>query len=581
MIDPVQTPWLLPEALAGLAAEREAGIAHIDAGGDRRLTYAELYAEGGRRAALLRRHGLRVGDRVALITRDDLDMVFSFLGIVMAGLVPVLVAPRHVGRSDGDGGLQHIIASSGTALVLGGGELAPQMRAQLEGHEVRATEAMFAPGPTFEAPALAGLASEDPCFLQYTSGSTGRPKGTIVTHRNLRAATDACIDAAEASRGRPARVVSWLPLYHDLGLVGFFLSPLLARAPVTLLSPLLFARRPRMWLEAMHRQRATVTGAPPFAFPLVLNRVRDADLAGLDLSSLRVLICGAEPIRPDVFEAFAERLRPTGFDRDCFVPCYGLAEATLAVSIRRRSEPVRVDSVCPDQLRQMRVAGAEPARARMLVSCGPPIEDHEVEIVGDDGRALGEGRIGEIRVRGPAVSPGYFGDPAATRALLRDGWLQTGDLGYLKDGELYPCGRTKDLIIVRGANFHPQEFEWTVSALPAHVGRNAAAFPAEVDGVESFVVVAEAPVRDDAERAELADQAREAILREHGVAPGEVLIVRAGTIPLTTSGKLQRNRLRQLYEAGAIEGITPHQRIARASPPRIAKVARAAAGWDA
>jgi fatty-acyl-CoA synthase len=545
----------LPDALGSLIGRSGDGITHVGAGfQERHLDFAEIHVEACRRAALLRGLGTRQGDRIALVVLDEMEMLLSFLGIAMAGMVPVMVAPRHVARGSGNRDtLNHIVASSGTRLMIVSAALAGDLDLPGTGCAVASVEEVFAPGPGLPAPPLAPIDPHSPCFLQYTSGSTGQPKGTIVTHANIAACTALCANVTLRSDGGRDVAVSWVPLYHDLGLIGFFLTPLLHHVPLVLMSPMLFARRPLMWLELMTAKRATVSAAPPFAFPLLLRRLRDGDLAGLDLSHLRVLMCGAEPIRKENFDALAARLRPAGFDPDCFVPCYGLAEATLAVTSRRKGQPVRVDSVSAPALglgtARPPVAGES---SRTLVSCGPPVDWHRVTIVDDAGQPLPERTVGEIVIEGPAVSPGYCGDAAATAQSIRDGRLHSGDLGYLDGGELFVCGRLKDLIIVRGANFVPQDFEWTVGQLAEMRGRASVAFAVEEQGVESFVVVVEAPMSSDDRRSALSAAAAEAITREHGVTPARVVVVQPGTIPLTTSGKVQRGRVRDMYHADAL-----------------------------
>lgn len=567
----------LPEALGRLAGNRAGDFTFVDAARrERRFDFADLYAEAVRRAGVLHTLGLQPGERVGMVSHDDAEQLLTFLGAVMAGLIPVLIAPRHLRATAGAGHdqLGHILQTSGMAVLLVDAAAADELSAVAGGVRVHAIGALFDTPTASAASGLDRLRLPDPdtpCFLQFTSGSTGRPKGTIVTHRNLLAGIAVCTAAGQRRDGGADRVVSWLPLHHDLGLVGFCLTPLLALSSTTLMSPGLFARRPKAWLDAIHATRATVTGAPNFAFRFLLRRLKPADLDGLDLSCLRVLLCGAEPIQAEAFEAFAERLAPTGFDRNAFMPCYGLAEATLAVTIQSQGEPFSVDRVDAARLREGRATPAEPDRpARTLVCCGTPVADHDIEVVDDLRRPLPDGCVGEIRVRGPAVSPGYYGDPGATAASLRDGWLHTGDLGYLRAGHLFVCGRLKDLIIVRGANFDPHELEWTAEKAAGLRGRAAAAFPielagGEMAGGESFAVVVEAALASEADRAELAAAVADAITREHGIVAGDVLVVPLGTIPVTTSGKIQRRSLRASYEAGDL--VSPARQRADAASP--------------
>lgn len=560
MLAVVEAARTFPDVLRPQPLDFSVGFRFRNAAGqDRYFSFADLRGEALWRASQLAATGLRQGDRVALVLLDEADMALCFLGVAMAGLVPVLIAPRTATRGAPAGfeSLSHILRSSDARLVLTTTGLLPHVAAGLTGHavaDIRAIEQIFGSGHTaavdVEPPAVEPDAV---CYLQYTSGSTGSPKGTMVTHRNVLANIRACITAAWSEGEHYA--VSWLPLYHDFGLIGFFLSPLFARVPATILSSSLFVRWPRTWIEEMHARRATVTGAPNFAFSYLRRRLRDEDLSGYDLRSLRVLFCGGEPIQRDTFLAFAEHLAPTGFDARCFLPCYGLAESTLAVTIHPPWEPVISDTVCADTLLAGHAAPATAiARPKVLVSCGHPLPDHDVTIASSDGRTLAERQVGEIRVRGPSVSPGYFREPEATQATWRDGWLHTGDLGYFKDGQLYVCGRVKDLIIVRGGNHYPQDIEWTVEQLDALQGRNAAAFPIDTTGGEAFAIVAEARPADAPRHETLRAAIVEAVTRHHGILPADVALVPPGALPRTSSGKIQRRKLRQMYEAGQLPG---------------------------
>ena len=522
------------------------------AGQERAFSYAELRAESLRRASVLAGLGLDPGDRIALLLFEEADVALWFLASVLAGLIPVLIAPRNAtrSRSGGASSLAHIVAGSGTRVVLTTATLEGDLARTLDGQTARviAVEGLSADGDaaTF-APCPAG--ADDICYLQYTSGSTNEPKGTIITHGNLIANVRAGFATAWADG--PHHFVGWMPLHHDFGLVAFFLAPLIARMPMTLLSSGLFVRWPEVWLDVLHQCRATVTGAPNFAFGYLLRRLRSADVSRYDLSCLRVLFCGGEPIQRDAFQAFADRLAPARLDPRCFLPSYGLAESTVAVTIHPTWQPLLSDTVCGDALRRGVVAPAGPGGgpAKTLVSCGYPLPDHKVEVVAENGTVLPEGLVGEIRISGPSVSPGYFGNPKATYESWRDGWFHTGDLGYLKAGQIYVCGRIKDLIIIRGANHYPQDFEWTVARMNEPRARTVAAFPVDSAEGESFAIVVEADL-DPEPRERFRARIIETIIQEHGVAPADVLVVHNGSLPLTTSGKVQRRRSRQMFERG-------------------------------
>jgi fatty-acyl-CoA synthase len=405
--------------------------------------------------------------------------------------------------------------------------------------------------PPFDQPQIF---PEDICFLQYTSGSTTSPRGVMVTHANLMANIVTFLGPHGLDGGPGDVAVSWLPLYHDMGLIGFILGPLVYIGPAVILPTTSFARDPRVWLKAIDKYRGTISYAPNFAYAQVLKRLRDQDLESLDLSCWRVAGCGAEPIHAPTLLSFAERLAPAGFRAEAFMPSYGLAESTLAVSIYPHDALLRIDRIDAETLKLGRAhpAAENNGKASDLVSCGPPLPDHQVAIVNDDWMTLPEREVGEIVVKGPSVAKGYFRNPEATAATWRDGWLRTGDLGYLADGELFVCGRSKELIIIRGANYYPQDIELTVRDLPGVKRGNVAAFSVNEGAEERLVILAEADPREgDALRQAIATRIREAT----GLDVHRIALVPAGTLLRTTSGKLQRRKMKQLYEQGEAPSI--------------------------
>jgi fatty-acyl-CoA synthase len=339
-----------------------------------------------------------------------------------------------------------------------------------------------------------------------------------------------------------------------MGLIGIVLSTVDQRRPSVLLPTLLFLKRPAEWLRAITRHRGTVSFAPNFAYDLCLRRASRGAIEGLDLSSWRVAGCGAEPIHPATLDAFSRAFAPAGFRPDAFLPCYGLAEHTLAATFHRAGEPWRVDHVQADALRNHRRATActpdDPAASR-FVSCGRPFPGHELRIVGGDDRVLPERHVGEIQLRGPSVMAGYERDPAQTRQVLRNGWLRTGDLGYVAGGDLFPCGRTKDLIIVHGRNYYPQDLEWAASEVEDVRRGSVAAFGVSApEGDEQVVVVAE--TRGRTADAEVAASIRKRVQETTGLHLHDVVIVGRGSIPKTTSGKIQRSRVKARYAGGQL-----------------------------
>lgn len=556
------------------------------------FSFTAIERASARYGGALQALGLRKGDRVALILPDNEDFVLAFLGALRAGLVPVPIYPpvglgqlqsyldntRHiVGRS----GARALVTSSAIKRLLGTVKAASPDLAQIV-----AVEAIR---ESMEALRGVSIGGSDTAFLQFTSGSTARPKGVVLSHANLmaniRAIMDEALHVTEEDVG-----VSWLPLYHDMGLIGFLLAPLARALPVVLLPPLLFTKRPVTWLQALSRHRGTISYAPNFAYALATRRVRDHEIDGLDLSSWRVAGCGAEPIRPETLEAFAQKAAPAGFHAAALLPSYGMAESTLAVACARAGDGMRTRLFDGDALFERGVAATVPdgdARGVRLVSCGRPFAGHDLAIFDPERAAdgpLGDGRVGEVRTRGPSVTRGYFGDDRETEAAFEGGYLCTGDLGFLLDGELYLCGRRKELIIVSGRNFYPQDIEWAASQVPGVRRGGVVAFGArdpsgrERDR-ERVVVVFErqSPATprskdaDDSEREALSRSVRGAVQESLGLTLDDAVAVDVGVLPKTSSGKLQRTWARALYEADTLSG-----RASRSERQRLLDLAHAA-----
>ncbi|RYE86057.1 MAG: fatty acyl-AMP ligase, partial [Myxococcales bacterium] len=401
---------------------------------------------------------------------------------------------------------------------------------------------------------------DDVALLQFTSGSVARPKGVVVSHANLLANVEA-INQQGLRVGPNDVAVSWLPLYHDMGLIGFAVAPLIERVPVILLPPLAFLRRPARWLRAIARHRGTISYGPNFAYALTVKRVRPAEIEGLDLSSWRVAGCGAEPIRAATLDAFARAFAPHGFRREAFVPSYGMAEATLAVSFEMAGEGARYDDVHGPSLYEEGVArpsSPEHPEAVRLVRCGRAIDGHAIAIFAlDDAgseRPLPERAVGEIRLQGPSLMQGYFNDPERTAEVMAGGWFQTGDLGYLVDGDLVVCGRLKELIIVNGRNFHPQDIEWTAGRVAGVRPGNVVAFGVPGVDRERVIVVFETSLPGEADRQQVGATVRQVVQEALGLSVDEVRAVAPGALPKTSSGKLQRLLTRRLYVEGALDG---------------------------
>jgi fatty-acyl-CoA synthase len=552
----------LAEVVDGLEGD-ERGYAFLGPDGERRLTFSELRDEARAAARALLAAGLSPGERVLAVLPDQHDFVRLFLGAQLAGVVPVPAYPPFMLAQ-----LDAYLASLGRVAQAAG---ASALVAPPELHELlgRARPGLRLLDPAELAgdpagPALPRVRPEDVSFLQFTSGSTAEPKGVVVTHRSL-LANARTIDAHLRLDGTRDRAVSWLPLYHDMGLIGFVVVPLLDRVPAWYVPPLDFARRPQVWCETIDRVGGTIAFAPNFAYALVARRARDEELARWDLSSWRVAGCGAEPIQPAALRLFCERLAPAGFDPRALLPCYGLAEATLAVTLTPLRRGLRTARVAADGLRRDGVATAacdgEPALE--LASCGPVVAGHELRVAGRDSRSLPDGREGELWVRGPSVTAGYFADPERTAEGFRDGWLRTGDLGFVAGGELYVTGRRKDLIVVRGRNYHPQDLEWCAGEVRGARRGNAVAFACPGRGGEEAVALV-VERRPGADPAALAEAVRERIAEQLGLRLHETVVVERETLPKTSSGKLRRAETRARYLAGLLEPA--HDVVEVASP---------------
>ena len=490
------------------------------------------YAELDRRSRAVARHlrsRLEQGERVVLCYPPGLEFVAAFLGCLYAGMIAVPMPAAHPRRSAER--MAAVAADCQPTLVLG-----PDADIDANGVD----------GWTPPALAADGIA-----FLQYTSGSTALPKGVKVTHANL-IANLAMIQAAEANDAS-SRGLSWLPAYHDMGLIEGILQPLYAAYPAWLMPPAAFLQRPLRWLEAISRLRITVSGAPDFAYALCARRIADEELARLDLRSWRVAYNGSEPVSARTLVAFARRFAPCGFREAALRPVYGLAEATLLVSASRATHAspraLALDAAALAEGR-VELAGADDLAAVSIVSCGPPVEGTEITI-----RAA-EGQVGEIQVSGPAVTRGYWSQSHAPGAL------GTGDLGFLHQGELYVTGRLNDLVILRGRQLYPQDIERSVQEChPAIAG--AVAFAVQEEHIDRLIVLAEVERGLDTDWDGVLHAIADAVFRRHECAIAATVLVRRRTLPRTSSGKLMRFRCREQFLGGTLQELArADQRLA-------------------
>lgn len=523
---------------------------------ERYFSYEAMETEAYRRAGHLVALGLVKGDRVGLVIAEPHEFVLTFLACAVAGLVPVPIFPRASFKNVDAyvDVLTHILETSrarATVCMGVNAEIVARAKERVASVSLllEVEKAFEGEAPSFEKPAIT---PSDLCFLQFTSGSTNKPKGVTVTHANLVANATSFLGEKGLACTQEDVAVSWLPLYHDMGLIGFVLGTLIWDIQVVLMPTESFARSPGLWLENISKYKGTITYAPNFAYQLVTKRVKDKDLDKLDLSRLRIAGCGAEPIRAQTLTDFAAKFAPAGFKDTALLPSYGMAESTLAITFHPRGTKLVVDRIDGEAMQRGEAAVATDATKAVLevVGCGRGFPGHETAVVDADGNPLPERRVGQVVTRGPSVTSGYFENPEATAEALVNGWLQTGDLGYFADGHLFICGRMKDLIIIRGANFYPQDLEWTASDIEGVRRGNVVAFSVMKDGTEELVVAAECTSMDAARlRTEIAER----VMREHGVAVSHVALVAVGALPKTSSGKAQRRKSKQMFELGELE----------------------------
>jgi fatty-acyl-CoA synthase len=519
--------------------------------------YSELRRDAYQAAFRLIAHGIKPGDRVALTAETGPEFAALFFGTVYAGAWPVpLPLPTSFGGRDSYiDQLSVQLRSADPKLFFYPEELAGMAGAAAEaiGVEALAWEGFAArPAPVVELPSAD---PDDIAYLQYSSGSTRFPHGVAVTHRGL------LNNLAAHSHGMAVvdtdRCVSWLPWYHDMGLVGCMLSPIANQVSADYLKTEDFARRPLAWLDLISRNEGTTLSySPTFGYDICSRRVSSQTHVSerFDLSRWRIAGNGADMIRPDVMQAFVDAFAEAGFQARAFLPSYGLAEATLAVTLMPPGEGIVVELVEETLLSGGEGRRDRPQRYRAIVNCGKPVRDMEVAIRDEDGRPLPDRAIGKVYCRGPSVMVGYFRDEEATNACLdADAWLDTGDMGYMSDGYLYIVGRAKDMIIINGKNHWPQDIEWAVEQLPGFKAGDIAAFAITTQGGEETpAVLVQCRTSDANERGRLRDEIRERVRSITGM-NAVVELVPPRTLPRTSSGKLSRAKARNLYLSGEIQ----------------------------
>ncbi|MDP2620955.1 MAG: AMP-binding protein [Hyphomicrobiales bacterium] len=566
-------PIVLPETSAPTQATTliEVLAAHVGTHGERphillwrsdeedeAITYSGLDRAARAVAGGLINRGLERGERVAIMLPTEAGFFHAFFGVLLSGGIPVPIYPPfrraqvedHLRRQAG-------ILSNAQASFLVTDEEIHRVGVLLYGltDSLRRVETVteLASGEMIgeATPADGGTTA----LIQYTSGSTGDPKGVVLSHANLIANIRAMGEVMEASSSDI--LVSWLPLYHDMGLIGAWFGCLYYGAPAVIMPPLAFLADPARWLWAIHRHRATLSAAPNFAFELCLKNIRDADIDGLDLSTLRMVVNGAEPVSPSTIVRFTEKFKAYGFRPEAMAPVYGLAESAVGLAFPPTGRAPIIDRVERESLSQRgyaRPAEPDDVTALEFVACGQPLPNHEVRIVDATGREVAARHEGRLQFKGPSVTTGYFRNEEKTRALFDGDWLESGDLAYIVGGDIFLTGRIKDMIIRSGRNIYPHELEEHVGNIEGIRKGCVAAFASRDPrtGTERLIILAETRLADQAQLDELKQRISDASLELLNLPPDEIVLAPPHAVPKTSSGKIRRSQARSLYESGMI-----------------------------
>jgi 1-acyl-sn-glycerol-3-phosphate acyltransferase len=537
-------------------------IIHLQEDREQRISYRQLADGAAAIACGLQRAGVVPRQSVAIMLPTSPEYFGTYFGILMAGAIPVPIYPparpsqledhvlRHTGILDNAQAIALVTVPE--AMVV-----ARLLQARVPGlRQVVTPLQLAAKGGT---PTPVAVGGDDIAFIQYTSGSTGNPKGVALTHANLLANIRAMAQAVQAT---PRDVfVSWLPLYHDMGLIGAWLGSMYVGFPLVVMSPLAFLARPVRWLEAIGRWRGTLSAGPNFAYELCLKRIDEAQLATLDLSSWRLAFNGAEAVSPDTVRRFAERFAACGLRPEAVAPVYGLAEASVGLLFPPLGRVAPIDTVQRETFTRERravVAAPDDASALRFVGCGRPLPGHAIRIVDDAGCEVGERIEGRLEFKGPSATRGYFRDPEKTARLIHNGWLDSGDRAYSAGRDVYITGRVKDIVKRGGRNLYPEEIEEAVGRVDGVRKGCVAVFgsPDPTTGTERLVVLAEErPAPADA-KAALREAVSRAVIGAIGEPPDEIVLAPPHTVLKTSSGKVRRSACRALYEAGGV-GAAP------------------------
>ncbi|HEV7503970.1 MAG TPA: fatty acyl-AMP ligase [Thermoanaerobaculia bacterium] len=519
--------------------------------------WAEVRARALAACGGLQALGVERGDRVALVFPTGIDFFTAFFGALLAGAVPVpLYPPARLGRTEEYlRRTARMLERSGARLVLAESRVCRKLGGAVEpalGCRALTDLPLGTARPVQAFPA-------DLALIQFSSGTTVDPKPVALSHRAVAAQAEILASFWPDTTELRQSCVSWLPLYHDMGLIGCVFPALARDAGLTLFAPELFVARPALWLRTLSRYRATISPAPNFAYSLCLTRISDAEMEGVDLSGWQTALNGAESISPAVLRAFCNRFASWGFRPEAMTPVYGLSEAALAVTFSDLGQPFQVTRFDREELAREGRARAS-AEGREIVSVGRPVPGFRLRIVDSGGHDLPAGAVGRVWIQGPSLMEGYLGDPEGTERALRDGWLDTGDLGFLHDGELYLAGRAKDAVILRGRNHAPEEIERAVDEVSGLRAGSVVAvswLPEDAPGEVLALFVEATREATPEELAALPDACREAVLGATGLAVDRLEVLTPGALPRTSSGKLRRGETLRLYLAGELALLEP------------------------
>ncbi len=545
-----------------LYGEKEPNRPHIylqdEMGGEQKITYGELYLNATQVAKGLSAKGLKRGETVAIMLPTSPEFFYAFMGTLLAGGIPVPIYPPFRPDRIGEYAVREALilknAQVRILITFHKAEILsrllrvfiPGLKDVVTVLDLTKTEGDFSPGES---------ESDAAALIQYTSGSTSDPKGVLLTHFNLLSNIRAYGKAANVQTDDVC--VSWLPLYHDMGLIGSWLGSFYFGIPATILSPLFFLNRPEQWLWAIHYHRATVSAGPNFAYELCVRKINENDIQGLDLSSWRLAFNGAEAINPDTLRRFAKKFAPYGFREETFLPVYGLAESSVALTFPPLNRKPKFDKIKRTEFESLHRAvpiSDEKESFIEFVACGVPLDEHQIRIVNDKNQELPPREVGNLQFRGPSAMQGYYRNTKATNNILHNGWWETGDLAYIADGEVHITGRKKDIIIKAGRNYYPEEIELTAAQVSGVRKGCVAAFGVsdQKTGTEKLIVVAETRETQPKEKTRIRQEIIDRLSTALAVPPDHVILVETNTIPKTSSGKLRRSSCKQDYLEGKI-----------------------------